>query len=74
MNKQIDEICGRVLDEVVPATWTTIDYQTVKQIQQRTAELTIEGCISEIIKWKSEPFPLDPETAVRMIKEHFGVK
>lgn len=38
------------------------------------AELIIRECANELLKWKSEPFPLDAECAARIIKEHFGVK
>jgi hypothetical protein len=38
------------------------------------AELIVQECANELLKWKSEPFPLDPESAARIIKEHFGVE
>ena len=44
MSKRIQEIAGQVLDEVVPETWTRLDYDKIKEIQLRTAELTIKEC------------------------------
>jgi hypothetical protein len=38
------------------------------------AELIIKECANELIKWKDEPFPYDPEFGARLIKQHFGVK
>lgn len=42
--------------------------------EQKFAELLIEECSQLILDWKSEPFPMDPEFAARLIKEHFGLK
>lgn len=41
---------------------------------QKLAELIVNECANEILKWKSEPFPYDPEFGARLIKEHFGVE
>jgi hypothetical protein len=38
------------------------------------AELIVLECANEILKWKSEPFPYDPEFGAKLIKEHFGVE
>lgn len=37
------------------------------------AKLVVNECADELLKWKSEPFPLDPEVAAKTIKKHFGV-
>jgi hypothetical protein len=41
---------------------------------EKFAELIVKECANEILKWKSEPFPFDPEFAAKFIKEHFGMK
>lgn len=41
---------------------------------EKFAELIVQECANELLKWQSEPFPLDPVCAARIIKEHFGVK
>ena len=41
---------------------------------EKFAELIVKECANEILKWKSEPFPYDPEFGAKLIKEHFGVK
>lgn len=49
-------------------------YQFYTDELEKFAELIIQECANELLKWKSEPFPLDPESAARIIKDHFGVK
>ena len=41
---------------------------------EKFAELIVKECADELIKWKDEPFPYDPEFGASLIKEHFGVK
>jgi len=38
------------------------------------AELIVRECADVLLEWKKEPFPLDPDFAANLIKEHFGVK
>ena len=37
-------------------------------------ELIVQECANEILKWKSEPFPFDPEFAAKLLKDHFEIK
>ena len=46
MNERIKQITGQVLDEIVPKTWTTLGYDKIKEIQNRTAELIIQECLN----------------------------
>jgi hypothetical protein len=41
---------------------------------EKFAQLIVRDCANELLKWKSEPFPLDPESAARIIREPFGVQ
>lgn len=41
---------------------------------EKFAELIVRECANEILKWKSEPFPYDPEFGAKLIKEHFGIE
>ena len=41
---------------------------------EKFAELIVRECANELIKWKEEPFPYDPEFGARLIKQHFGVE
>ena len=37
-------------------------------------ELIVKECAAELIRWKDEPFPYDPEFGAKLIKKHFGVE
>lgn len=41
---------------------------------QEFGELIVQECANELLKWNREPFPLDAESAARIIKTHFGMK
>jgi hypothetical protein len=49
-------------------------YSSVMVDLERFAEKIVRECANEILKWKSEPFPYDPEFGAKLIKEHFGIK
>lgn len=40
----------------------------------KLVELIIQDAIKEILDWRKEPFPFDENTAVWILKEHFGIK
>ena len=42
--------------------------------KEKFAELIVQECASELIRWKDEPFPYDPEFGAKLIKQHFGVE
>ena len=42
--------------------------------KEKFAELIVQECANELLKWRYEPFSLDAESAARIIKLHFGVK
>ncbi len=44
------------------------------QFNQKFAELIVQECANELLKWKDEPFPYDPGFGAILIKSHFGVK
>jgi hypothetical protein len=41
--------------------------------REKFAELIVQECVNELVKWKHEPFPYDPEFGAQLIKQHFGV-
>ena len=41
---------------------------------RKFARLIVQECAAELIRWKDEPFPYDPEFGASLIKEHFGVE
>jgi hypothetical protein len=48
--------------------WMSIDNA------EKFARLIVQECAAELIRWKDEPFPYDPEFGASLIKEHFGVE
>ena len=44
------------------------------QFNQKFAELIVQECANELLKWKDEPFPYDPGFGAILIKSHFGIK
>jgi hypothetical protein len=48
--------------------WMSIDNA------EKFARLIVQECAAELIRWKDEPFPYDPEFGARLIKEYFGVE
>jgi hypothetical protein len=70
MNKRIQELEKQSYTEVMHemgGTYMAFD-------KEKFAELIIRECATELLKWKDEPFPFDEDLAVRLIKDHFGVK
>lgn len=41
---------------------------------EKYTELVVNELVDVVLEWKSEPFPLDPDFAAKIIKDHFGVK
>jgi hypothetical protein len=74
MNERIKKLARKA--GCRPRTFTTgaMMYPHVDRDLEQFAVLIIQECADEILKWKSEPFPFDPEFAAKLIKEHFGVE
>jgi hypothetical protein len=73
MNERIRELwsqAGGHYDSGNQHTWPqyTIDDP------EKFAELIVRECADVLLEWKKEPFPLDPDFAANLIKEHFGVE
>lgn len=51
------------------------DHEGLRDFDYRKfAELIVRDAIKEILEWKNEPFPFDENTAVWILKKHFGIK
>lgn len=50
MNKRIDELFGKALDEAVPETWTTLNLAQLVRLKTKFAELIVEECRSVVVK------------------------
>jgi hypothetical protein len=74
MKSKIEELSGKALDKIVPYTWTTLNSEEIKKLQEYLAQLIIQESCQVLLNWKDEPFPFDENLAVRLLKEHFEVE
>jgi hypothetical protein len=56
------------LEKDVSGKWFRADQLDV------LARLIIEDSIQQLTNWKNEPFPFDEDTAVWILKKHFGIE
>ena len=70
MNERIKELAIKVAGD-----YSKDDYWSFfNEELEKFAELVVKECANELLKWRYEPFPLDADSAARIIKEHFGIK
>ena len=72
MNERIKKLLTQagVNDNWNEADWYSLSPAMVEMF----AELIVTECANELIRWKDEPFPYDPEFGARLIKDHFGIE
>jgi hypothetical protein len=73
MNERIKLLAGQALDQVVPYTWTRLDYDEIQRLQEYFAELIVKECadFADEHNDASEGVTLGVGKA---IKQHFGVE
>jgi hypothetical protein len=72
MNERIQELAQQAqqyAEYVTPQGCEWFD-----TFKEKFAELIVKECTDVLLEWKKEPFPLDPDFAASLIKEHFGVE
>jgi hypothetical protein len=77
MNERIKSLIERAeyqAGKYPGSDWEVYVEPSREQIFEKFAELIVLEAANEILKWKSEPFPYDPEFGARLIKQHFGVR
>jgi hypothetical protein len=90
MNERIRQLAGQALDQVVPYTWTRLDYDEIQRLQEYFAELIVKECAEicenyaealDMLEDRGEPadfFQGGVKSASRRnanaIKKHFGVE
>ena len=67
MNERIKEL-------MIEAGFFPTELTQVGPSVEKFAQLIVRECASELIRWKDEPFPYDPEFGAKLIKQHFGVE
>lgn len=70
MNPRIKELIKQCTSWSDGSTWT----QREVFDKEKFAELIVREAIEQILNWRKEPFPFDEQTAVWILKEHFGVE
>jgi hypothetical protein len=80
MNERIKELVKQAGGHISIRNLASNPVQHIESVElwddriEKFAELIVKECAAELIRWKDEPFPYDPEFGARLIKEHFGVK
>jgi len=74
MNERIAELKAQCIVREMRGTNAFDNYMVDRFDTEKFAELIVRECANELIKWKDEPFPYDPEFGARLIKSHFGVE
>lgn len=74
MTDRIDELINEATETMQGWDERLGNYKLPSFDKRKFAELIVRECASEILKWKSEPFPFDPDFASKTIKDHFGIK
>ncbi len=78
MNKRLDELFGKALDEAVPETWTVLNPEQLSSLKTKFAELIVQEMLA-ITDAHTEVFQTDRDKALiehikQSVKEHFGVR
>ena len=58
--------------ELESQCWESRQYSAPCFDTKKFAELIVQECVNELLKWRNEPFPFDAETGARIIKDHFS--
>jgi hypothetical protein len=67
MNERIRQLAGQALDQVVPYTWTRLDYDEIQRLQEYFAELIVKECMSNL-------YLNGYDDAMIQVQRHFGVE
>ena len=85
MNERIRQLAGQALDQVVPYTWTRLDYDEIQRLQEYFARLIVKECIDKITTYDLVPghsakwediYDIHARLLQDLgeeLKEHFGV-
>ena len=75
VNKRIQELMSKTLDEKFAGTWSTMDMQDLQKFSERFAELIVRECLTKIENEAAQyAEPVWAFELVNDIKEHFGVE
>jgi hypothetical protein len=75
MNKRIEELKGKALDQAVPYTWHHLNQVQIDDVLNKFAQLLVQKC-ADVAKYHTPDTEECEHTWLvhDKIKEHFGVK
>ncbi len=73
MNKRINDLKGKALDQAVPYTWHHLNQVQMDDVLNKFAELIVRECVKAADEWYQyhNEIQWDPG---EHIKQHFGVE
>ena len=75
VNKRIDRLFEHALDEAVPETWTTLDFEQLSKLKAKFAELIVKECMDVAHRHTPETEECEYSWLIHdKIKQHFGVE
>jgi hypothetical protein len=74
MNERIKELYSQAVQYTMDNAGRKGQASSNRMCAEKFAELIVLECANELIRWKNEPFPYDPEFGAKLIRDHFGVK
>ena len=73
MNKRIQQLAGRALDQAVPQTWTTLTAYDLTKFTEKFADLIVYECIDLALGSSHREDDMGAIIANK-IKKHFGIE
>ena len=76
VNKRIQELMSKTLDEKFAGTWSTMDMQDLAKFSERFAELIVRECMDVCYRTDTEyeGHKVKPTVIASKVAEHFGVE
>lgn len=75
MNKQINDLKGKALDQAVPYTWHHLNQVQMDDVLNKFAELIVKECIDQCAdNGSNDEWDKGVRWSAEQIKQHFGVK
>ena len=76
VNKQIQELMSKTLDEKFSGTWSTMDMQDLAKFSERFAELIVNECCQQLLKEdiRYGGYGYNQYGLHNKLREHFGVE
>ena len=81
MNKRIEDLKGKALDQAVPYTWHHLNHVQIDDVMNKLAELIVRECLGACSKqaadWEgdyADAYNDGVRSCIDVMKEDFGVE